>query len=56
MLNDLNPAEGCIKMDDSPAEVACILNHAYGGHEFSIDITNLLDCSRMARKYDMARL
>ena len=56
MLNDLSPANNCIKLDDSLAEVACILNHAYGGHEFSIDISNLLDCARMARKYDMPRL
>ena len=56
MLNDLSPTEGCIKLDDSLAEVACILNHAYGGQEFSIDMDNLLNCSRMARKYDMPRL
>lgn len=56
MLNALDPTENCIKLDDSLAEVECMLNHAYGGHAFSIDIGNILDCTRMARKYDMPLL
>lgn len=50
------PTEDSIKLDDSLAEVTCLLNHAYGGCKFVIDIDSLLDCSRMAHKYDMPLL
>lgn len=43
-------------MDDSLGEVACIVNHIYAGDQFIINMDNLLDCSRMAAKYDMPRL
>jgi hypothetical protein len=56
MLNDVVSTKHCIKLEDSLAEAFCIVNHAYGGHEFVIDTDNLLDCSRMAKKYDMPRL
>ena len=56
MLNDINPADACINLDDTSAEVACIVNKSYGGEEYEVDGRNLLDCSRMAEKYDMPRL
>lgn len=33
-----------------------MVNHIYGGDEYSIDGDNLLDCSCVAEKYDMPRL
>jgi hypothetical protein len=56
MLNNVDAAENFIKTDDSSAEVAIMVNHIYGGDQFVIDIDNVLDCSRIAQKYDMPRL
>jgi hypothetical protein len=53
MLNDVDPLEEYIHMDDSLGEVACFVNHVYAGDQFIINMDNLLDCSRMAAKYDM---
>ena len=56
MLNTIDPAEDRITLDDSAAELACLVNRCYGGDEFVIDMDNLLACSRIALKYDVPRL
>jgi hypothetical protein len=57
MFHDINdPANSCIKLIDSPARVACLVNHICGGDEYIIDSDNMLDCSCIAEKYDMPRL
>lgn len=56
MFNDIGPNSKRVQLDDSSDEVACLVNHLYGGDGFLVDIDNLLLCSRMAHKYDMPRL
>jgi hypothetical protein len=56
MFNDLDTAESSVKLDDSPAEVACLVNHCYGGEDFQMSLEYLVDCSRIADKYDIPRL
>ena len=56
MLNGIDVAESVVTLDDSPAEVTCLVNHCYGGENFLVDDDNLLDCNRVAQKYDMPRL
>src|SRR6476646_7317543 len=56
MFNSINPDEKRVNLDDSSVEVACLVNHIYGGDKFTVDHDNLVHCSRMAHKYDMPRL
>lgn len=56
MFKDINADEKRVQLDDSCNEIACLVNHLYGGDEFLVDIDNLLHCSRMAQKYDMPKL
>lgn len=45
-----------VNLSDSPARVACMVNHIYGGSGYVISSDNLLDCSCVADKYDMPHL
>jgi hypothetical protein len=56
MFNDIGPDEKRVQLDDSSDEIACLVNHFYGGDDFLVDINNLLACSRMAHKYDVPKL
>jgi hypothetical protein len=56
MFNDIGPDNKRVQLDDSSKEIACLVNHLYGGDDFLVDINNLLTCSRMAHKYDMPKL
>ena len=56
MFNDIGPDEKRVQLDDSSDEIACLVNHLFGGNDFLADINNLLPCSRMAHKYDMPKL
>ena len=56
MFNDISAHENKVQLDDSSNEVACLVNHLYGGEDYLIDVDNLLPCRRMAHKYDMPRL
>jgi hypothetical protein len=52
VFDDADSTNIRVRLEDSPAEPACLVNHCYGGVAFPMDINNLLDCSRVARKYD----
>ena len=56
MFNDIGPDGKRVQLDDSSDEIACLVNHLYGGDGFSVDIDNLLPCVRMAHKYDVPSL
>jgi hypothetical protein len=56
MFNDIGPGNTRVQLDDSSDEIACLVNHLYGGDGFPVDIDNLLPCSRMAHKCDVPSL
>jgi hypothetical protein len=58
MFNDIvdDTASSCVKLSDSPARLACMVNHIYGGDKYTIDSGNVLDCSCVAAKYDIPGL
>ena len=57
MFDDINDSTmSFVNLSDSPARVACMVNHIYGGSGYVISSDNLLDCSCVADKYDMPQL
>ena len=57
MFHDITDATmSYVNLSDSPARVACIVNHIYGGGAYVLTSDNLLDCTCMADKYDMPQL
>ena len=57
MFNDIvdDTANSCVKLSDSPARLACMVDYIYGGNRYT-DRQNVLDCSCVADKYDIPLL
>lgn len=56
MFTELNADQQCIQLEESAAEITCLLNHAYAGHKYTVTPDNILPCLKMAHKFDIPRL
>lgn len=56
MFTELSADQQCIQLEESAAEIACLLNYAYAGHKYTVTPDNILPCLKMAHKFDITRL